>query len=101
PKTDPASQWLLVAYAVQRQAPLPCERPEALLARDKEQDAHAERRRLAHALRRREVAWQRQGVQLAARARWAFLARHPRLLGEGRNPRWIVEAAYGESEVTQ
>ena len=53
----------------------------------------AQCRRLADALCRREVAGGGQGSELAAGARGAVLALHPRLLGQGADPGRLVATA--------
>lgn len=60
------------------------------LARHKEQEPQTQRRRLAHALRWREISRRRQGNELATGAGWKILALHPRLLGQAGHPRWFV-----------
>ncbi len=91
--TGAASQWLLVADALQRASLLPPERSEALLARNQEQEPQAKCRRLADALRGRQVARQGQREQLAPRSGRPLLALHPRLLGQADDPRRLLAAA--------
>ena len=57
------------------------------------QEPQAQRRRLAHALRGREVTGRGQGIELAARAeRQRLLALRARLLAEDRDYRRFVDA---------
>ena len=91
---DPEIKKGLVEAAVETEEP---ERPEALLPGDQEQDFEAQRRWLAHAVRRRRVAGRGEGIELAPGTGRPFLALHPRVLGQARHPRRLVEAA-GHSE---
>ena len=60
---------------------------EALFARNEEQGARSQRRRIADDLCEREIAGGGQGGELAACARWSLFALHPRLLGPAADPR--------------
>jgi hypothetical protein len=76
---------LLVNDPVQRTSLLSSQRSEALFPGHQEQESQTQPRRLAYALRQRKTAGRGERVELPSRAERAFLALHPRLLGQARH----------------
>ena len=85
---------------LRRQTPVPPQRPQPVLAGHQKQEPQTQPRRISDPLRRCEILWAGQRVELAARPQRTVLSLHPRLLGRTRHHRSHLATTRHRGDVT-